>query len=79
MACRACGAGSAGEEMQEARDGQLKIVDRATRDMHSVAWMLRRAVGRAGARTQQRRIGWRRRIGSRASTRLEMSNDETMI
>ena len=35
--------------MQEARDGQLKIVDRATRDVHSVAWMLRRAVGRAGA------------------------------
>ena len=38
-----------GEEMQEARDGRLKIVDRATRDVHSVAWMLRRAVGRAGA------------------------------
>ena len=44
-----CGVGSAGEEMQEARDGRLKIVDRATRDVHSVAWMLRRAVGRAGA------------------------------
>ena len=34
--------------MQEARR-PAETVDRAMRDVHSVAWMLRRAVGRAGA------------------------------
>ena len=51
-----CGAG---EEMQEARDGRLKIVDSETRDVHSVAWMLRRAVRPRGCRAQRSRAACR--------------------
>lgn len=50
---QAFGAGSAGgprpQDACRRPDGRLKIVDRATRDVHSVAWTLRRAVGCAGA------------------------------
>ena len=60
---QACGAGRAGEEMQEARDGRLKIVDRETRDVHSVAWMLRRAVRPRGCRAQRSRAACPRQPG----------------
>ena len=64
---QAFGAGSAsgGPRPQDAcrrPDGRLKIVDRATRDVHSVAWTLRRAVGCAGVQsaTQQGGVPKRR-------------------